>query len=145
MDDWTPEPLVAPQTAFEEAENEKRPVIVGYVGSRSWLRRRLVGLTILVQANGTQMQALKWADRYEPRVLQFLQLRCQRDPQREGDPNSTDVWSRSLWPPGVLRHARCPREGRSGHCGSSGGAGLHCLCPSIFNNLQCDTCVFEEG
>ena len=29
VDDWTPEPLVAPQTAFEEAENEKRPVIVG--------------------------------------------------------------------------------------------------------------------
>ena len=29
MDDWTPEPLVAPQTHFEEAENEKRPVIVG--------------------------------------------------------------------------------------------------------------------
>lgn len=24
-----PEPLVAPQTPFEEAENEKRPVIVG--------------------------------------------------------------------------------------------------------------------
>lgn len=30
VDDWTPEPLVAPQTALEEAENEKRPVIVGY-------------------------------------------------------------------------------------------------------------------
>ena len=31
VDEWTPEPLVAPQTAFEEAENEKLPVIVGYV------------------------------------------------------------------------------------------------------------------
>lgn len=30
VDDWTPEPLVAPQTPLEEAENEKRPVIVGY-------------------------------------------------------------------------------------------------------------------
>ena len=29
VDEWTPEPLVAPQTSFEEAENEKRPVIVG--------------------------------------------------------------------------------------------------------------------
>ncbi len=29
VDDWTPEPLVASQTPFEEAENEKRPVIVG--------------------------------------------------------------------------------------------------------------------
>ncbi len=29
VDEWTPEPLVAPQTPFEEAENEKRPVIVG--------------------------------------------------------------------------------------------------------------------
>lgn len=31
VDDWTPEPLVAPQTPFEEVENEKRPVIVGCV------------------------------------------------------------------------------------------------------------------
>lgn len=29
VDEWVPEPLVAPQTPFEEAENEKRPVIVG--------------------------------------------------------------------------------------------------------------------
>jgi hypothetical protein len=29
VDEWTPEPLVAPQTAFEEADNEKLPVIVG--------------------------------------------------------------------------------------------------------------------
>lgn len=29
IDEWTPEPLVAPLTLFEEAENEKRPVIVG--------------------------------------------------------------------------------------------------------------------
>lgn len=33
VDEWTPEPLVAPQTPFEEAENEKRPVIVGYVAT----------------------------------------------------------------------------------------------------------------
>jgi hypothetical protein len=33
VDDWTPEPLVAPPTPFEELENEKRPVIVGYVTS----------------------------------------------------------------------------------------------------------------
>lgn len=31
MDDWIPEPLVAAETPFEELENEKRPVIVGYV------------------------------------------------------------------------------------------------------------------
>jgi len=31
VEDWTPEPLVAPLSPFEEAENEKRPVIVGYV------------------------------------------------------------------------------------------------------------------
>lgn len=30
VDEWTPEPLVAPQTSFEETENDKRPVIVGY-------------------------------------------------------------------------------------------------------------------
>ena len=29
VDDWTPEQLLAPQTQFEEAENEKKPVIVG--------------------------------------------------------------------------------------------------------------------
>ncbi|KAL2356036.1 pyridoxal phosphate-dependent transferase [Cryomyces antarcticus] len=37
VEDWTPEPLVAPQTAFEEAENEKRPVIVGPTGPKSKL------------------------------------------------------------------------------------------------------------
>ena len=37
VDEWQPEPLVAPQTAFEEAENEKRPVIVGPSGPRSKL------------------------------------------------------------------------------------------------------------
>lgn len=31
IDDWTPEPLVADQTPTEELENEKLPVIVGYV------------------------------------------------------------------------------------------------------------------
>jgi len=31
VDEWTPEPLVAPLTAFEDAENEKTPVIVGFV------------------------------------------------------------------------------------------------------------------
>jgi len=30
VDDWTPEPLAVAPTPFEEAENEKRPVIVGY-------------------------------------------------------------------------------------------------------------------
>ncbi|KAL8873795.1 MAG: hypothetical protein Q9174_000781 [Haloplaca sp. 1 TL-2023] len=37
VDEWTPEPLVAPQTAFEEAENDKRPVIVGPTGPKSKL------------------------------------------------------------------------------------------------------------
>ncbi|CAD6590739.1 MAG: serine palmitoyltransferase component [Alectoria sarmentosa] len=37
VDEWTPEPLVAPQTTFEEAENEKRPVIVGPTGPKSKL------------------------------------------------------------------------------------------------------------
>lgn len=31
VEEWQPEPLVAPQTAFEEAEMEKLPIIVGYV------------------------------------------------------------------------------------------------------------------
>ncbi|PBP19191.1 putative 1,3-beta-glucan synthase component FKS1 [Diplocarpon rosae] len=34
VDEWTPEPLVAPRTAFEEAESEKLPVIVGPTGPR---------------------------------------------------------------------------------------------------------------
>ncbi|KAI9852542.1 MAG: serine palmitoyltransferase component [Thelocarpon superellum] len=37
VEDWTPEPLVAPQTAFEEAELEKRPVIVGQTGPKTKL------------------------------------------------------------------------------------------------------------
>jgi hypothetical protein len=42
VEDWTPEPLVAKTTAFEDAELEKRPVIVGYVEhSRSSLLRNM--------------------------------------------------------------------------------------------------------
>lgn len=37
VEDWTPEPLAAPVTAFEEAENEKRPVIIGPSGPKSKL------------------------------------------------------------------------------------------------------------
>lgn len=37
VDDWTPEPLVAPPTAFEELEKEKRPVIIGPTGPKSKL------------------------------------------------------------------------------------------------------------
>ncbi|MCJ1461901.1 serine palmitoyltransferase component [Pseudocyphellaria aurata] len=37
VDEWTPEPLVPPQTPFEEAENEKRPVIMGPTGPKSKL------------------------------------------------------------------------------------------------------------
>ncbi len=29
VEDWTPEPLVAPLTPFEVAENERRPIIAG--------------------------------------------------------------------------------------------------------------------
>jgi len=32
VNDWTPEPLVAPQSQFEQADLEKRPVIVGLGG-----------------------------------------------------------------------------------------------------------------
>lgn len=37
VDEWTPEPLVAPLTEFEEAENEKRPVVVGPTGPKTKL------------------------------------------------------------------------------------------------------------
>ncbi|KAF2121973.1 pyridoxal phosphate-dependent transferase [Lophiotrema nucula] len=37
VEDWTPEPLVAPPTQIEEMENEKRPVIVGPTGPKSKL------------------------------------------------------------------------------------------------------------
>jgi hypothetical protein len=48
VEDWTPEPLVAPPTQFEELENEKRPVIVGYVTAHQdhageYLLRRFAG------------------------------------------------------------------------------------------------------
>lgn len=37
VEDWTPEPLVAPATQLEELDNEKRPVIVGPTGPKSRL------------------------------------------------------------------------------------------------------------
>ena len=33
VDEWQPEPLLAAETPFESVENEKRPVISGYVVS----------------------------------------------------------------------------------------------------------------
>lgn len=38
VDEWQPEPLVAKQTALEEAEMEKLPVIAGYVASIEYVR-----------------------------------------------------------------------------------------------------------
>jgi serine palmitoyltransferase len=38
VEDWTPEPLVAPTTQLEELDNEKRPIIVGYGIPRSLLK-----------------------------------------------------------------------------------------------------------
>lgn len=35
IDEWVPEPLVPPQTAMEELESERLPVIVGYVSRPS--------------------------------------------------------------------------------------------------------------
>ncbi|KAF2011690.1 serine palmitoyltransferase 1 [Aaosphaeria arxii CBS 175.79] len=37
VEDWTPEPLVAPPTPWEQMENEKRPVLVGPTGPKSKL------------------------------------------------------------------------------------------------------------
>ncbi|KAF2144471.1 uncharacterized protein K452DRAFT_245334 [Aplosporella prunicola CBS 121167] len=37
VEDWTPEPLVAPQTALEGMDNDKRPVIVGPTGPKTKL------------------------------------------------------------------------------------------------------------
>ncbi|KAK6397318.1 hypothetical protein LTR65_006292 [Meristemomyces frigidus] len=37
VDDWTPEPLAGPETEFEKAENETRPVIVGPAGPKAKL------------------------------------------------------------------------------------------------------------
>jgi len=45
VDEWTPEPLVAPQTAFEEADAERLPVIVGYVFHQ--LVNETIGLMML--------------------------------------------------------------------------------------------------
>lgn len=42
VEDWTPDPLVAKTTPFEEAEVEKRPVIVGFVAFTPQLCSRLL-------------------------------------------------------------------------------------------------------
>lgn len=49
VDEWTPEPLVAPLTAFEKEEDAKLPVIVGFVffaaiAGKGWL---LIGIVVL--------------------------------------------------------------------------------------------------
>jgi len=42
VEDWTPEPLVAKTTPFEDAELEKRAVIVGYVAF-PWMKGSISG------------------------------------------------------------------------------------------------------
>lgn len=44
VDDWTPEPLVGAETAFEAAENEKRAVIVGYARTHAQLSATCQGV-----------------------------------------------------------------------------------------------------
>ena len=59
VDEWTPEPLVTAQTPFEEAENDKRPVIVGYV-----LHDPKLGIRVKLkvgQAYRTQIKVVEWS------------------------------------------------------------------------------------
>jgi serine palmitoyltransferase len=59
VEDWTPEPLVATQTEFEAAENEKRPVIVGYVTVIFYMR--LWDLDANCQKTyRSEIETLKW-------------------------------------------------------------------------------------
>ena len=73
VDEWTPEPLVSKSTPFEEAELEKRPVIVGFVQPRS-CKHVLGVLTLREQPERPSCQTREWPHRDEPRFLQFLQL-----------------------------------------------------------------------
>lgn len=68
VDDWTPEPLVAPQTAFEEAENEKRPVIVGYYTPQICSAIDARPLTV-AQPDWPQVKARKWPYRHQPGLV----------------------------------------------------------------------------
>lgn len=67
MDEWQPEPLVAPQTAFEEADNEKLPVIIGFVGPSLF-----ESSSNFMQSDWTTSQALERPNRHESRILQLL-------------------------------------------------------------------------
>lgn len=71
VDEWTPESLVAPQTAFEEAENEKLPVIVGYIPQNA--HQRILRLTS-AQTNRTKSETIKRPNCDESRLIQLLQL-----------------------------------------------------------------------
>ncbi|PVI03296.1 PLP-dependent transferase [Periconia macrospinosa] len=61
VDDWTPEPLVAPPTSFEEMETEKRAVIVGPTGPKSKLSngRTVTNLASYNFYNFTSNESLK--------------------------------------------------------------------------------------
>jgi len=61
VDDWTPEPLATKPTPFEEAENEKRPVIVGPSGPKSKLStgRTVTNLATFNHYNFINNEALK--------------------------------------------------------------------------------------
>ena len=131
VEEWTPEPLVAPQTSFEEAENEKRPVIVG------WEFTILVGGSLHRQADPsqtyrTQIKAVvQWAHRDKPCGVQFLQLGSERFTQRESDSNVENIWCGSLRPTWLLRNPGCTYEDRGRYCIILGCAGLYRVCAGV--------------
>lgn len=145
VDEWTPEPLVAPQTSFEEAENEKRPVIVG------WEFTILAGGSLHHQADPsqayrTQIEAFfQRADSYKPCVVQFLQFGGERDAQRESDPNVANIWCGSLRPTWLLWNAGCTYEDGGRYCILPRCAGLYCVCAGLLYYLKRNSSLFQTG
>ena len=143
VDEWTPEPLVAPQSTFEEAENEKRPVIVGYGKRVFWFykRKRLTG----TQAYWPKVQAYERANGDEPSILQLSQLHRERNVERKGYTDTTQVWSRPLWPSRLLRYSGCTYQDRGRYRCAHWHAGMYRLCSGILHHLQCYSSFLEEG
>lgn len=141
VDDWTPEPLVATQTPFEEAEIEKRPVIVGYGSSRHKCLVLWTQLTIL-QTYRPQIKAFQRPNGHQSGFTELLQPYSERESEGEGDTDITNIRGWPLRASRLLRDTRCPHEDGGGHSFASRYSRLHRIRSSFLHDLERDTCIF---
>jgi hypothetical protein len=80
---------------------------------------------------------------HEPRLVQFLQLHCKRDAQREGNRDAPQIWRRTLRTTRLLRHAGRAHADGAGYRRASRHTSLYRLCSGLLHHFQRHTCLLK--